>query len=182
MYQQQGRVPGRLQTGFVDTRHGTPTGVGMWCSGVQTSAPHDSPNQCTVPPLAVTSVMTCRTRRAKASPGESRLRGSRPIGLGWDVASCGSPPGFLDQTVGLTRILAVMPRVTWTDGQVAEIAKQIQREYGAHWAFIPETLRPCIVSHYVLSTVLGLDRDAVPPESIATLRDQLQAKVFPDDG
>jgi len=30
------------------------------------------------------------------------------------------------------------------------MAAAIQREYGAHWAFIPETLRPCIVSHYVL--------------------------------
>ena len=75
-----------------------------------------------------------------------------------------------------------MARVTWSDRQVAEIAKALQREYGAHWAFIPQTLRPCIISHYVLGTVLGLDRDTISPECIATLRDQLEAKVFPQTG
>jgi len=49
----------------------------------------------------------------------------------------------------------------------------------AHWAFIPETLRECVISHVVLSTVIGLERDAIAPESIAKLREQLDAKVFP---
>jgi hypothetical protein len=72
-----------------------------------------------------------------------------------------------------------MANATWSDGQVAEIAKKVQKEYGAHWAFIPETLRDCVISHVVLSTVIGLERDTIAPESVARLRQQLQAKVFP---
>lgn len=72
-----------------------------------------------------------------------------------------------------------MDKRTWSDRQVNDIVKMIENQYGSHWEFIPETMRSPIVSHAVLSTIIGSSPEPIAPADIADLRRRVFEKAFP---
>lgn len=74
-----------------------------------------------------------------------------------------------------------MARTTWSEAQIERFASDIQKQYGSHWAYIPEPMREPLVSHYVLGVVTGLDRESIAPEDIAELARRLRVKVLGDE-